>query len=339
MGKALIGLAMTLVALSGGCRDQADSSSSPNKIVINLAHHMPIGTLSATMGQRFKQAIESQSDGSVEVRLYPASQIGNERENIESVQLGSLEMSIVDPGYLSNLLPEMAVMELPFMFANYDHVETVCDGQVNQIFNRDLIESQGLRILGWGHGGFRSVVCNRPIRSLAEFRGLKLRVPEIPQYVAAFQAIGAVPTPIAFGEIYMALKTRVVDGMENPPEALYTARMYEVTKYIIHTEHINNVAGLIISEDFYQKLPPDIRELIQHVANEVIAWQRGEAKRLNAEYFQKLQDEGMQLISIDTEPLRQVCLPLRNELVKKYPKVAELVRIIDSLKPPIAAEN
>jgi tripartite ATP-independent transporter DctP family solute receptor len=288
-----------------------------DKIVITFADHNAIGSILNQAALRFKAGMEKETSGKVEVRYFPASQMGNERENIESVKLGMLNMCYADPPYLSNLAPEFSVMGLPFIFRDWKHVEQAMDGAAGKKLAELLLKKEGLRILGWQHVGFRNMLTvQTPIDKMADFKGLKFRSPEVPVFVKMFKAIGASPTPIPWGEVYTAMKTKIVDGMETTTEAMVSVKLYEVGKNVIVTNHMNTQMTYLINDKFYQGLPMEVKTAMGKVLKEVIAWQRGEMIKTSEAGLGTLKEKGCTVTDLDTSEMAKACTPVWSELTK-----------------------
>lgn len=311
------------------------AESGPTKekpLVITFADHNAIGSLLNQSAERFKEILEAETDGRVQVRYFPASQIGDQRANIESVQLGQIEMCYADPPYLSNLVPEFTVLGLPYIFRDFDHVEAAMDGVVGDRLEKMLLDEQKLKILGWYHVGFRDMMTVRtPLRSINDFKGMKFRSPEVPVFVNMFRAIGASPTPIPWGDVYTAMSTNIVDGMETTPEAMVSVKLYEVAKYVIRTNHMNTAMTIVVNNNFYQGLPADIKEAINVAIQGTQTWQRQAMVSASNDAFGFLESKGLEIIKIDTRPMQQAMKSVWVELTKGAPRAQELIDMLGNL--------
>ncbi len=310
VGRVLVITMIASLLLSGAVL-------AADKIVITFADHNAIGSILNKAALRFKTGLEKETGGKVEVRYFPASQMGNERENIESVKLGMTSMCYADPPYLSNLAPEFSVMGLPFIFRDWKHVEAAMDGAAGKKLAALLQKKEGLRILGWQHVGFRNMLTVKtPINKMADFKGLKFRSPEVPVFVKMFEAIGASPTPIPWGEVYTAMKTKIVDGMETTTEAMVSVKLYEVGKHVIVTNHMNTQMTYLINDKFYQGLPKGVKTAMSKVLAGVIAWQRAEMIKASEAGLGTLKDKGCTVTNLDTSEMAKACTPVWAELTK-----------------------
>jgi len=323
----LRGLAAALVVATAGW----SSASAQEEIVIKFADFHPVDTLVYEAMERFEEMVEERTDGRVDVQLFPAAQLGGNRDLIEQTKVGSIQMTYGNPPYFSNLVPEFAVMDLPYMFADYDHVERVADGEVGSALTEMLIEQQGLRILGWYHIGFRHMMTREVrIASLEDFEGVKFRSPEAFAFVEMFKALDAVPVPLPWHEVYNAMRTKIVDGMETTPEGFTSTKVYEVGNYMTLTNHINTVETPAINEAFYQNLPDDIRTVIDDVMAELVAWQRKEQIARNEAATEELIERGVELVEIDRAPLRTKMEAVWEKFTIDVPTAADLIEKVQA---------
>jgi TRAP-type transport system periplasmic protein len=276
---------------------------------------------------KFKEAAEKKSNGQLEVQIYPNSALGSLRVTFESMQLGNLEAGVWDAATPANVTPVWAVPELPYIFRDLNHVHKVMDGPIGQELSKALLDKAKVRTLAVYDTTFRKIFTKpKPINSLADMKGLKIRVPEAQTYVRCMQLLGANPTPIAWGELYTALETGVVQGFENKCEAAFNAKLHEQTKYAAYTGHIFVLNPLMVSERWLTTLPKDLQQAVLDAARESLTWQRAEAPASEKSYEQKMKDAGVTFTSPDAAPLRAAVEPFykeygdkinANELIKR----------------------
>ena len=250
-------LAMT-IALSAGLSFAASAET-----VIKIGHgaaesfHMHRALL------HFEELVEAGSNGEIDVQIFPSSQMGPDREMIEGVQTGVLEMAIPPSSFFAGWDPAFAVIELPYMYASKDIAFDVLESEAGDGMI-ERIENQGLVGLGWLELGVRNVTNNvRPISTPADLEGVKLRTMKVPAHVATFETLGANPTPMNFGEVYSALQQGVIDGQENPLAIITSQRFYEVQKYLSTTGHVFAVYMPVISKPFFDSLSVEHQDLIR----------------------------------------------------------------------------
>lgn len=309
--KSLLFLVLILVLIAGNAVAQS-------KTVINVGHVLAQDHTLHKAALKLAELAAQKSNGRLEVRVHPSSTLGHEREGIEGMQLGTIDMYFVSAGVVGNFEPKMGILDLPYLFRDLKHVHTVVDGPIGKELSQGLLQKTGVRVLGWADTVFRFVFTKKtPITKLEDFKGLKIRTPEAWLYAETFKLLGANPTPIAWGELYTALQTGVVEGLENAPEAVFTARLHEQVKHGIRTEHIfvNNLA--CVSERVYSKMPANLQKALADATLEAFTWQRSVSESSHIEYQKKLADAGMTFHNIDKKVLQEKVRPMYEEYGKK----------------------
>lgn len=308
----------------------AGTAMAQSPIVINLGHVFAPDHTMHEASMRFAQLAAEKTNGRVEIRIHPSSTLGHEREAIEGMQLGTVDMSLVSAGVAGNFEPKVGILDLPYIFRDIDHVHNVVDGAIGRELNQALQRNVGIRVLAWGDTVFRYVFTKRtPITRLEDFRGLKIRTPEAWLYAETFRLLGANPTPIAWGELYTSLQTGVVEGLENAPEAVYTARLHEQVRHATRTEHIFVAILVSMSERTYRRLPADIQRAVTEAAVEAWAWQREVADASNIEFQEKLAAEGMTFHNIDKSVLQARVRPMYEDYGRRTGSLDLINRLLD----------
>lgn len=275
---------------------------------------------------RFKEAAEKKAGGKLEVQIYPNSALGSNRVTFESMQLGTLEAGIWDAGTPGNTVPAWLVPELPYIFKDLDHVHRVLDGAIGQEIAKAMLERAKVRTLAIYDTTFRKIFTKpKPINSIADLKGMKIRVPEVTSYVRCMQLLGANPTPIAWGELYTSLETGVVQGFENKCEAAFGAKLHEQTKFAAYTGHIFVLNPLLVGDRWFSSQPKEVQQAILDAAKESLAWQRAEAPSSEKSYEQKMKDSGVTFTSPDPAPFRAAVEPFYKEFGDKN-KLGDLIR-------------
>ncbi len=256
-------LGAAAVATALGCADAATE-----QVVIRLGHIGTPGSHFDSAPQRFKALVEQRLPGRIEVQLYPSSQLGEDREMLDGLRLGTLEMH-VPSSVLHSLEPRLGIFDLPFAIESRAQFEEIIEGPVGRRL-RAALRERGLVLLGFWENGFRVITNNvRPIVRPADLRGVKLRTPKDPERVKMFEAFGASPTSMPFSELFTALRQGVVDGQENPLSQIVPARLYEVQRYLSLSRHVYSPAYPLLSRTFFESLPADIQEVLTEVAVEI----------------------------------------------------------------------
>lgn len=293
---ATIGTGIFLLALGLFSSQFAQAAS----IEIKLAHQDSPDIYSsrrAAGSAVFKQLVETETGGAVEVKVFPAGQLGGERELTEAVKLGTLQMAYTSAA-LSNFFKEAQVFDIPYLFPSYSVAWRVLDGWFGKELAEECLKKIGVRVLALGQIGFRNFTNSvRPIKTPADLKGLKFRVMESPVYISLVKSLGAAPTPIPWPETYTALQQRVADGQENPVTSIKFAKLYEVQKYLTLDGHTYTVCFMLINEKFFQSLPKDTQEIIKSVAITSQGVAKGIDTLDSTVGIQFLKDKGMEVYS------------------------------------------
>lgn len=248
----------------------------------------------------FGRELDTLTDGRIRVEVYPNSSLGNEREVIELTILGAVEMVSPSNAPLATFVPELMVFELPYLFRDRDHMVTVLDGPVGQSFTEPL-RRRGLRLLGYFDLGYRHLMTrDRVVGSIDDMAGLKIRTMENALHLRAFEAFGASPLPMAYGEVYTALEQGVIDGAEAARTNYRAKRFYEVAPHWSEIGWMYIVSPLVMSERFYDGLSDADRRAVHEAARKATVWERREYRRQEEEARADLLAAGIHF----TEPSR-----------------------------------
>ena len=244
-------------------------------------------------------------------RSLPSKQLGEEKETIEQVQLGALDIVRTSVGPVGTIVPELSVLSLPYIFRSAEHSYKVVDGEIGDELLA-LCEPHGFVGLGWYGSGQRSFYnTKRPIRSLEDLDGLKFRVMQNPVFVDMVDALGASATPMAYGEVYTALSTGVIDGAENNYPSFYTSNHYEVAGYYTQDEHLRVPEIILMSKKVYDNLSAEDQELIKKAAAESVPYQREQWDLMAAESRKKMEEAGVEIITdVDKTPFINAMAPV-----------------------------
>ncbi|MFQ3789335.1 TRAP transporter substrate-binding protein [Halomonas sp. A29] len=323
--------AMFMATASGivGLVSMMSVSSAFAVIKINFAHHLPAESEQHMAAERFRDLVAEYSNGEVQVQILPSGQMGGQREIIESVELGTLEMGYGESGLYANYVPGFGLLTLPFLYRDTEHWEQVVTGEIGDRLIEQLVDTSGVRPLNWILAGYRDTyLVNDTIESPDDFKNLKIRVPESPVFVGTFSALGAQPTPVPMPDVYTAMQTGLVDAMEGTPEVGYTFRIYEVAESLSKTRHILFDGSFAINENFYNNLSDSNREAVTRAAQEAAEMQRGEWAEREQSWLDKLTEEGIAIIEVDPEPFQDALASFREKFAADIGAV-ELLESID----------
>lgn len=261
-------------------------------IVIKFSHVVATDTPKGQAAERFKQLAEKATNGKVKVELYPNSQLYKDKEELEALQLGAVQMlapSLAKFGPLG--VKEFEAFDLPYIFPTKTALYNVTEGEIGKSLLKKL-EPKGITGLAYWDNGFKVMSANKPLHSPADFKGLKLRIQSSKVLDAQMRALGANPQVLAFSEVYQALQTGVVDGTENPPSNMYTQKMHEVQKHVTVSNHGYLGYAVIVNKKFWDGLPPDIRGQLEKAMREATTFEKAIAQRDNDQALEAIKKAG-----------------------------------------------
>jgi len=282
---ALAFAAASIVAFTGAAYAQ-------QPIVIKFSHVVAVDTPKGKGAEKFKQLVEERTKGRVKVEVYPNSSLFKDGEEMEALQLGSVQMlapSLAKFGPLG--VREFEVFDLPYIFDNTEELHKVTEGPVGKNLFKKL-ESKGIVGLAYWDNGFKVFSANKPIKVPADYKGMKMRIQSSKVLDGEIRALGAIPQVMAFSEVYQALQTGVVDGTENPPSNFYTQKMQEVQKYLALSEHGYLGYAVIANKKFWDGLPPDIRTILEGAMKDATAYANSLAKKDNDDALEAVRKSG-----------------------------------------------
>ena len=300
--------ALVLIAFAYG----AGFSHAQQPIVIKFSHVVAVDTPKGKGAEYFKKLAEERTKGRVKVEVYPNSSLFKDGEEMEALQLGSVQMlapSLAKFGPLG--VREFEVFDLPYIFDNFEELHKVTEGPVGAALFKKL-ESKGITGLAYWDNGFKVMSANKPIRVPADYKGLKMRIQSSKVLGDEIKALGAIPQVMAFSEVYQALQTGVVDGTENPPSNFFTQKMQEVQKYLALTDHGVIEYAVIVNKKFWDGLPADIRTTLQGAMNDATKYANGIAKKDNDDALEAVRKSGKTEV---TKPTAEQTAALRKALV------------------------
>ena len=305
---ALIGIAV--LALSG-------TAGAQEPIVVKFSHVVAVDTPKGKAAEKFKQLAEERTKGKVKVEVYPNSQLYKDKEEVEALQLGAVQMlapSLAKFGPLG--VKEFEVFDLPYLFDSYEELHKVTTGPVGQGLLKKL-DSKGLLGLAYWDNGFKVFSSNKPIKTLEDFKGQKMRIQSSKVLDGQMRALGAIPQVMAFSEVYQALQTGVVDGTENPPSNLYTQKMNEVQKYVRVSNHGYLGYAVIVNKKFWDGLPPDIRTTLEGAMKDATTYANDIAKKENEDALEAVRKAGKSEVFVPTPQekaqLKKALIPVHKE--------------------------
>ena len=275
--------------------------------------HYGVGTAA------FCDEVEKGTAGRYKCQQFPASALGGEREMIEAVQLGTQDMVNTSTGPLGNFVPEVKIVDIPFLFRDYDHARKTMDGPIGQDLLKKM-QAKGLVGLAWTENGFRHMTNNkRPINQASDAAGLKVRTMENKVHMEGYKTFGLLPTPMAWPEVYGALQQGTVDGQENPIPVILSAKLAQVQKHLSLTGHVYSPAALILSPAVWGKLSDADKKVFTDAAQKAATAQRKKVNDDEANGIAQLRKDGMQVIEkVDGDSFRKAVVPAYASFSKEF---------------------
>ncbi len=279
------------------------SGSALGAKVMRIGHEMSTETPEHIALVRFAELVEQKTGGQVVVKLFPMNQLGSFFTQLQNLKDGLQEGHVNGLGFPGHLIPEYFIFNTSFALRDFDEAARAINGPVGMEIRERLIKEHGIRLISVGdwRRGARQILSKKPIRSVADVQGLKIRVPETPSFLASFEAVGASPTPVAFGEVYLALQQGVVEAMECPLDLIYGQKFYECAKYIALTSHLPELCAMGINEKFYQSLTKEQQQAIEEAALEAGKYNRELVEANAASYMEKMKQAGITFIDVDKD--------------------------------------
>jgi len=320
-------LALAFVFIVG-----AKGNSEPpevEKYVLKLAHVLPTDHLNHKTAMKFSEMVNERTEGRVEIEIYPAGQLGNEKEITDAVAMGTLDFALCGFGEVAKRYPPALIVDGPFIYRNREHLAMFFESEVFAELMENM-EEIGVAMVSPGYYGTRHVTTsNTVVKTPADLKGLKLRCPDQPMYVGVTTIMGATPTPMAFAEVYLGLQQGVVDGQENPAAAITSMKFYEVQNYLIKTGHIIQGNHIFGSTKILDQIPADIQQIIAEVGSEVSKWAIKESFRIEDELLAGLESNGMTIIEPDLDSFMKAAEPLYKEYESRWGKgLLEKIRAV-----------
>ncbi len=328
--KVLIALAVSLSV--GGLSNTANAA-----INMKVGLGVPENHFEVRGMRLFEKYVEEKTGGEIQVDLYPSTQLGSDKEVLESIKVGIAQMNLPGPAVLGGFVKDATILSLPYLFDTQEIADKVVDGPWGQALSKKL-EKAGFVGLGYGDFGYRNVTNNvRPITKLEDFHGLKLRVMQNPSHIAVFRALGANPTAMALPEVFSACQQGVIDGQENPLKNISSNKFHEVQKYLTLSQHAYEWVLFVVGKRWFDKLTPEQQQIIQEGCDIAKDYMRKAVQQDDAEALEEIKAAGVQVTELTPEEAKRikdtawkVVEEEGNKINKEF--FAELLTAIDDAK-------
>jgi TRAP-type transport system periplasmic protein len=278
--------------------------------------------------ERFVNRVAERTGENLQIQTFPSEQAGNERQMLDAIILGNLDIAKVSTGVISTVVPEFGVFDLPYVFRDLNHMMATIKGKVGQDLVAKL-EARNVKVLFWMEQGTRSFyTASKPVRTPSDLKGMKIRTIASPVMVDTINALGASATPMGFGDLYLGLKSGVVDGAENAPDAIWYAKHYEVAKYFTITNHFRTPVVVVMNKAKFDALPPEYKEIIMVTAQETQDWAGTLYSQVSAALMSSLKKAGMTIIDADEQAFRKAVEPVYAKDGEKFAAQLKAIRDI-----------
>jgi len=313
----------TLLAVAGMLAIAAPASAQ-TPIVIKFSHVVAPNTPKGKGADKFKELAEKYTAGKVTIEVYPNSTLYKDKEELEALQLGAVQMLAPSNSKFGPIgVKEFEVFDLPYLLPDKTALRRVTEGPLGKNMLKQL-EPKGMTGLAYWDNGFKVMSANKPLRMPADYKGLKFRIQSSKVLEAQFRALGATPQVMAFGEVYQALQTGVVDGQENTPSNMYTQKMHEVQKYTTLTNHGYIGYVVVVNKKFWDGLPGDVRGQLEKAMAEATAYANEISEVENKEALEEMKKSGKTEIIVptaaETEAMRKAMEPIYADMASRVGK-------------------
>lgn len=305
-------------------------AASAQNIVLKASDTHPAGYPTVVAVEMMGKKLEAATNGRIKIQSFPGAVLGQEKEAVEQTQLGAIQIARISLGVIGPVVPEVNVFNMPFVFRDIAHMRKVIDGAVgDELLAKVTASPARLVALGWMDGGSRSLYTKKPVRNPADLKGQKIRMMGNPLFVDTMNAMGGNGISMAYGEVFGALQTGVIDGAENNPPSMFTSNHYSAgAKYYTQTNHLIIPEILVMSKVAFDKLSAADQALIKKVGREAQADQRVLWDKSVEEYSGKLKAAGVEFINIDNKPFFDATAPVRAKYGAQY---ADLLKKIEAV--------
>ena len=292
--------------------------TSTEKITLKLAHTNPETSVFHEGAEVFKEEVESMTNGNITVELYPSSQLGDSKEIVQSTAMGAVELNISGSAQFSVFNEELMVLDLPFLFAQREVAYEKLDGEPGAYLAEGMLDNN-IKVLGYLDGGYRCMFNSvRPLNHPSDFEGLSVRVQDSEVYFNMMDALGALPSFLPWGDLYVSISQGVVEAGEGGLSQIYTQRFYEVAPYVSLTNHTLTINPFVINKDKWDSLPADYQAVLEVATDRMEAFERQRMAEAEEESMQLLLDAGVQINEVDAAEFQEAMHPVWDTFAESY---------------------
>lgn len=310
---------MVLTLFAGCSKSETDGGSSKKTIVLKLSHHVTEGDSNDILFNEFADLVSEKTNGEVEIDIYANGQLYGQKDGLEALTLGTLDLAMSDTSLWSNYDVSTGLLDMPYVFKSREHAIKVSSSDIVDPIKQKLIDSAGIRPIMIQCLDFRNTFLkDMEVSTYEDFKNLKIRVPEAPTIIKTYQNVGANPVVIPSGEAYTSVQTGVADGLEGHAEYMVLQKFYEVAKNYVQTQHVMTFTSLNMSEDVYTSLSDSHKTALNEAAREALEYFYEYTEELFAQKFDELEANGVTITDIDRTPFQDAVKPYVAEFVEEY---------------------
>lgn len=289
--------------------ETAQKTEETKPVVIQIGYGNNPGEPIDLAANEWKKLVEEKSNGTMKIELFPSAQLGSKNDLIDQMLAGDSVITLADGAFYADRgVKDFGIVFGPYLFDSWEECWKLTESDWYKDQSAKL-EEKGLKLLAsnWMYGD-RHTLTTKPVKSVADLKGMKIRVPDNTIQIKGFEALGATPTPMAFGEVYTALQQGTIDGLENPLTVLYNGKFHEVAKYLILDAHVKNFTTWIAGADFFNTLTPEQQEILMETGREAGIYNNEIQEKLNTEALESLKAEGVEVIDINKEEFKEAAM-------------------------------
>ena len=308
-------VAICLALFGYACAPESGGDAHSAKIILKAGHSTNIDEPYHQGLLEMARIVSEKSAGQVEIQIYPAMQLGSEKSMLEGLMLGTLDIAVTANGSVSNFVPEMGILDLPFLFRSREHLYSVMDGPVGNALG-DVLRENGFRLLGFYEAGVRHIMtAHTPVHSIDDLAGLKIRTMPVPAHIASFNAFGANAVAVDYGELYGGLQTGLIDGAEAANTNYSNKKFYEVAPYWAQLGWVMLAADLLMSEKRFNDLPSNVQQILMDAGRQSAMLERKLYADSDNSLLSVLESRGVKVSYPDPAPFRKASQSVYEEFV------------------------
>lgn len=304
-------------------KENSDTDVEFEEMTLSFGHHLNEDHILHKHVEKFKELLEKKTDGKITVEIFANGQLGQQRDLIDGLGIGTVDMTIVDTGVLANFYQPLAIIDAPYIIKDLEHGQRVLGGKVGEKFKSDILKETGIKVLSLQPTSYRSTalikdaVENPKEFTINDFEGLSVRVLDSPSVIEAFKRFNARPETIPTGEAYSAMESGVVQGMESNPAFLASISVEEVADYLVDTRHVLVSQAILMDGNKFSGYSEEVQNVIQEAVNESTDWFNSKTAEDDQNARNYLEENGVQIIDVDLEPFIEAAFPYTEQFVEK----------------------